>query len=83
MSTAINPLRRKVRGDTWWVFFDTPKSPVNIFTAAAAEAVLELSEKARREGPRAVVFASAKRKSFINGAQLMMASALQSCHDVF
>ncbi len=82
MTSPSSPLSIEARRDVWWCHFDTPKSPVNIFTRPLAEAVLELTERARREGPRALIFATAKDRSFLNGAQLMMASAVQRPEDV-
>lgn len=82
-SPKKSPLEVRERQGVWWVYFDTPGSAVNIVTQSAAEGILEVMKRAERQQPRAVVFISGKETSYINGAQLMMASAVQSAADVY
>ncbi len=82
-SPKKSPLEVRERQGVWWVYFDTPGSAVNIVTQSAAEGILEVMKRAERQEPRAVVFISGKETSYINGAQLMMASAVQSAADVY
>ncbi|WP_230467497.1 enoyl-CoA hydratase/isomerase family protein [Lujinxingia vulgaris] len=65
------------------VQMDTPGSEVNIFSARAAEELIEVMAAVDPDVTRAVVFKSAKARSFINGAQLMLASAVQSPESIF
>jgi enoyl-CoA hydratase/carnithine racemase len=59
---------------------DTPGCDVNIFDAKTAVALTEALERAT--DARAIVIRSAKESSFVNGAQLVMASAARSAEDV-
>lgn len=70
-------------GGVLHVQMDTPGSEVNIFSARAAEELIELMASVDAQTTRALVFKSAKARSFINGAQLMLASAVQSPESIF
>ncbi|RAL20541.1 hypothetical protein DL240_15995 [Lujinxingia litoralis] len=65
------------------VCMNTPGSEVNIFSAQAAHELVALMANINPERTRAVVFTSGKERSFINGAQLMLASAVQSPGSIF
>ncbi|RDV37036.1 enoyl-CoA hydratase/isomerase family protein [Bradymonadaceae bacterium TMQ3] len=70
-------------GGVLHVRMDTPGSEVNIFSARAAEELIALMASVDPQTTRALVFKSAKTRSFINGAQLMLASAVQSPESIF
>ncbi len=69
--------------DVVWVRLDTPSSQVNILTGQVVQDIHGCLESLRGTGVRALVFASAKPRSFINGAQLMLASAVQEAESIF
>ncbi|WP_168210498.1 enoyl-CoA hydratase/isomerase family protein [Persicimonas caeni] len=65
------------------VELDTPGSEVNILTGAVVGEIYELLASLDASQVSALVFTSAKPRSFINGAQLMLASAVQSADSIF
>ncbi len=87
---SARSLSTELRGGVLYVTFDTPACPVNIFSHATAVellAILEGIEDERRgqrgdPGVRALVFRSGKADSFVNGASLMLASAVSSEQDL-
>ena len=73
-------LEARVDDDVLELTLDTPGCDVNIFDAKTALAVVEALKDV--EGARAVVVRSDKPSSFVNGAQLVMASAARNADDV-
>lgn len=65
------------------VALDTPGSEVNILTGQVVAEIREVFDGVDPECTSAVVFRSAKPRSFINGAQLMLASAVQDPESIF
>jgi len=63
-----------MRGRVLHLTLDTPGSSVNVVTTAVAEELQRALEAGLAAGARAVVLQSAKRGSFINGAQLLLAA---------
>jgi enoyl-CoA hydratase/carnithine racemase len=61
---------------------DTPKSPINIFNHATAHQLVEILSSVTPQTTRAVVFATAKPNSFINGVGLLLAQASQTYEDI-
>lgn len=75
-------IRRDARGVVW-VELDTPASEVNILTGQVVADIADCLEQLDAGEVSALVFTSAKRNSFINGAQLMLASAVQQPEQIF
>ncbi len=65
------------------VCLDTPSSKVNILTGEVVTEIYEVLSELDQSSVSALVFTSAKERSFINGAQLMLASAVQSPESIF
>lgn len=61
---------------------ETPGSPVNVFNHATAHQLIEILADVTPETTRAVVFATAKTNSFINGVGLLLAQAARNDEDV-
>jgi enoyl-CoA hydratase/carnithine racemase len=77
----MKALSTELRGDVLYITIDTPSCSVNIFTHDAA---LQLTAilNALDPGVRALVIRSGKPHSFINGASLMLASAIGKPEDL-
>jgi enoyl-CoA hydratase/carnithine racemase len=58
------------------LILDTPKAPVNIFNLGTARQLVDIMSTLDADRIRAVVIRSAKPGSFINGGELMRASAV-------
>ncbi len=71
------PYRTRIERGILHVTLDTPRARVNIFDLPAAEQLAAILQELP-PGLRAIVFESGKPGSFINGAALMMASAVKS-----
>jgi enoyl-CoA hydratase/carnithine racemase len=71
------PFRVRRDAGILYLTLDTPRASVNIFDRKSADQLISIFEKLP---PRleAIVFESAKPKSFINGVGLMMASSVRS-----
>jgi len=76
------PFTASERAGVLTLTLDTPGSPVNIFNEASAEQLVELLRDVTPATTRAVVFASAKPNSFMNGVGLLLAHATRSVDDV-
>ena len=76
-----SPLSVETRAAVLYITLDTPACAVNIFTHQAAVQLLAILG-AVEPGVRAVVFRSAKADSFINGASLMLGSAVSKPDDL-
>jgi enoyl-CoA hydratase/carnithine racemase len=72
------PFRCETVDDVLYLTLDTPGCAVNIFTRQAAAQLLDILRDVSPARVRAVVFASGKPGSFINGVGLMIASAVPS-----
>jgi enoyl-CoA hydratase/carnithine racemase len=75
------PLSSEIRAGVLYLTLDTPACRVNIFTQQAALQLLE-ALGAIGADVRAVVFRSAKPESFVNGASLMLCSAISKPEDL-
>jgi enoyl-CoA hydratase/carnithine racemase len=64
-----------LRGGILYLTLDTRASSVNVLTSAVAAELERELEAGLAAGARAVVIRSAKRGSFINGAQLLLAAS--------
>lgn len=78
MGARPRHLHAVVRGDVLWLELDTPGSSVNVFGPEAATELHRAISSLPREGVGAVVLASRKPGSFVNGARLLFANALAS-----
>jgi enoyl-CoA hydratase/carnithine racemase len=76
-----SPLSTETRGTALYVTLDTPACAVNIFTDKAAWQLVEILG-ALDPDVRVVVFRSAKAESFVNGASLMLGSAVSQPGDL-
>jgi enoyl-CoA hydratase/carnithine racemase len=77
----MKALSTSLREGVLYVTLDTPACSVNIFTHAAALELLSILENLD-PAARALVFRSAKPHSFVNGASLMLASAVSKPEDL-
>jgi len=76
------PLSTETSDGVLTITLDTPACPVNIFTHEAAVQLLGIVGGIDTRRTRAVIFRSAKPHSFVNGASLMLASAVGKPEDL-
>src|SRR5437870_883668 len=75
------PFSTRRSGSVLYVVLDTPGCAVNIFSHQAAVQLLDVLSGIE-EGVKAVVLASGKPDSFVNGVGLMLAGAVTKPEDV-
>jgi len=78
----MSPFTLSLEDGVAYLTLDTPACDVNIFSRQAAAQLLELLSTLDPQRTRAVVFRSAKERSFINGVGLLMAGAARTMEDV-
>lgn len=76
------PFSPELKDGILQLWLDTPGCDVNVFSAEAAAQLTALFDDLDPDRVHAVVFRSAKRGSFLNGAQLMLTSTVQRAQDV-
>jgi len=76
------PFSPEERDGVLWLTLDTPGASVNIFNSATAKQTLELMRQVDPGKVRAVVIRSAKPRSFVNGAGVLLVTYVKTAEDV-
>lgn len=79
--TYPHPFSVDVRRSVMFLSLDTPGSRVNIFSVQAANQLVSILSEVDARDVKAVVVQSKKPRSFLNGAQLMLANAVKTEED--